>query len=226
LKYAELVQSTSSLTLAQGNDYINMYRTASSTGESILRLDGTDQSGKLKTFYDTSVVPADTLIGLYNSNDIRLQLLRTSANEPYCYKYYFLTTPQALRDDPFVLRLSEIYLNKAEAYCHQTKYADARNCLKDLLKRAVDETYADGVLAQYTDDKLLDLVKLERVRELCAEGHNFFDIVRWKQDLVRAKNTNSTIKYLKYPSNYFVLPIPQTELDADHNMQPNPTVNK
>jgi hypothetical protein len=64
------------------------------------------------------------------------------------------------------------------------------------------------------------------VKELCFEGHNFFDITRWKQDLVREKNTNSTVSHIAYPSDLFVLPIPQYELDANENMQPNPTVNK
>ena len=61
--------------------------------------------------------------------------------------------------------------------------------------------------------------------ELCFEGHNFFDIIRWKQDLKREENTNSSVEKIVYPSDYFVLPIPQVELNANTNMQPNPTVN-
>ena len=82
-----------------------------------------------------------------------------------------------------------------------------------------------SVLGQYSDEELIRLIEKERVKELCFEGHNFFDIVRWKQDLVREKNTNSSMKKMVYPSDYFVLPIPQTELNANTNMQPNPTVN-
>ena len=77
----------------------------------------------------------------------------------------------------------------------------------------------------YSDTSLIDLIRLERVKELCFEGHNFFDITRWKQNLVRERSTTSTTKSIAYPSDYFVLPIPQDELYANTSMQPNPTVN-
>ena len=52
-----------------------------------------------------------------------------------------------------------------------------------------------------------------------------FDLTRWKQDLVREAKTTSSVRRINYPSDLFVLPIPQTELFANENMQPNPTVN-
>ena len=72
----------------------------------------------------------------------------------------------------------------------------------------------------------LSLIDKERARELCFEGHNFFDITRRGKDLVRATGSYSEVKYIGYPSDYFVLPIPQTELDANPNMVGNPTINK
>ena len=64
------------------------------------------------------------------------------------------------------------------------------------------------------------------MKELCFEGHNLFDITRWKQNLVREQHTTSTLRRLNYPNDRFVLPIPQTELNANTNMQGNPTVNQ
>ena len=96
------------------------------------------------------------------------------------------------------------------------------------IRQAVVTLGADGsvVLDATADGDLLALVQRERVKELCFEGHNFFDITRWKQNLVREHNTNSTVRSLAYPNDLFVLPIPQYELDANENMKPNPTVNK
>ena len=93
------------------------------------------------------------------------------------------------------------------------------------MTRAVDEAYADNTMNTYSNEDLIRLVKRERVKELCFEGHNFFDLIRWKEDVVRESRSNSSMKFMAYPSDYFVLPIPQFELNDNKNMQPNPTVN-
>ena len=146
-----------------------------------------------------------------------------------CVKYTATTIPdnQPKREAPIVFRLSEMVLNAAEAACHISgKQGDARQYLRQLLERNVGAEKAAQVLDATADGDLLALVQRERVKELCFEGHNFFDITRWKQNLVREHNTNSTVRSLAYPNDLFVLPIPQYELDANENMKPNPTVNK
>ena len=225
LEYAKLTIGTGQL--AKKDAYLAMYQDFSVDGEAIFRLNGLDQSGKLKAFYDTSCSPADTLFTLFDERDIRLSLLRDASGIAYCSKYKALAQSdnQVNRDDPFVFRLSEMFLNAAEAAWHLGDYQVASGYIKAILERAVDADYAVSVLGQYSDEELIRLIEKERVKELCFEGHNFFDIVRWKQDLVREKSTNSSMKKMAYPSDYFVLPIPQTELNAYTNMQPNPTVN-
>ena len=222
-------QAIGTLQVANKEDYQKMFFDLSFDGEAVFRLNGADQSGKLKTFYDTSVTPADTLYTLFDEGDIRATtLLRAADGTKACMKYRSQKQPdnQVKRDDPMVLRVSEIYLNAAEAACHLRQFDRARNFLSPILERAVNREYADGIMADYTDARFLDLVKKERVKELCFEGHNFFDLTRWKQDLVREASTNSSVKRINYPSDYFVLPIPQSELNANQHIQPNPTVNK
>jgi hypothetical protein len=225
LKYAQL--AIGSQTLAQGSDYYNMYMNLNTRGEAIFRLSGDDMSGKQMSFYATECLPADTLISLFDSNDVRLPLIQQNGAKK-CIKYTATTVPdnQTKREDPFIFRLSEMYLTAAEAAWESKSYGDAKTYIEAIISRAVGTEKASTILAAYSDNTLINLIRTERVKELCFEGHNFFDITRWKQDLVREKNTNSTVSHIAYPSDLFVLPIPQYELDANENMQPNQTVNK
>ena len=227
LKYARL--AIGSQQLAQGNDYLDMYRDLTKQGEAIFRLSGYKMNGSLKSFYDqgTSASPADTLVSLFDSADLRRQLISTKGGVKYTTKYSAVTVPEndTKRDDPFVFRLSEEFLNAAEATWHLGQYSVARQYIRAIIERAVGSEEADDVMDDTTDTSLIDLIRRERVKELCFEGHNFFDITRWKQDLVREAKTTSTVRRINYPSDLFILPIPQTELFANENMQPNPTVN-
>jgi len=225
IDYADDVIPTKSLT--QGQNYYNMYRNPVVASEVIFRFDGTEMGSKHRSFYAETAIPADTLFTLFDSRDTRLQVLYKDGAH-YCMKYESDLNQLGLNhgDETIVLRLSEMYLNAAEAACMLGNYTNARGYIKPILERAVDADYAQEVLANTSDAKLLDLVRKERVKELCFEGHNFFDIVRWKMDLVREKATTSIVKRINYPSDYFVLPISRYELSANRNMQPNPTVNK
>lgn len=225
LYYAKLAIGTQKL--AQGQTYLNMYDDLSTQGEAIFRLSGQDMGGYLKTFYQSACVPADTLISLFDKDDIRRQFIDRN-DSAVCRKYYASKVPdnQPKRDDPFIFRLSEEYLNAAEAAWNIGSYNEARTYIGAIVERAVGTERAALLLAQYTDPNLIRLIRTERVKELCFEGHNFFDITRWKQNLVRERKTNSVVQRIAYPSDLFVLPIPQSELNANANMVGNPTVNK
>lgn len=225
IDYAENVILNKSLT--QGQAYYNMYRNPVVASEVIFRFDGTEMGSKHRSFYAETAIPADTLFTLFDSRDTRLQVLYKDGAH-YCMKYESDLNQLGLNhgDETIVLRLSELYLNAAEAACMLGNYSNARGYIKPILERAIDADYAQAELANTSDAELLDLIRKERVKELCFEGHNFFDIVRWKMDLVRENATTSTVKRIDYPSDYFVLPISRYELSANLNMQPNPTVNK
>lgn len=209
--------------LAQGDDYINMYLNLNTAGEAILRLSGDDMTGRLKEFYASECTPADTLLSLFDSSDLRLRLL-TENGSKRCLKYTATTIPdnQDRREDPIVFRLSEMYLNAAEAAWHLNDYSQARSYVQAIVSRAVGSDKAQETLSACSDANLINLIRTERVKELCFEGHNFFDITRWKQDLVRERSTTSTVRYIAYPSDLFILPIPRYELNANENMLPNP----
>jgi hypothetical protein len=225
LKYAKLTIGDQKL--SQGDDYLRLFDDLTYQGEVILRLSGQDLRGGLRSFYETSCVPADTLLSLYDKDDIRLKLLHRK-DTVKCIKYQATKIPdnQPTRNDPFVFRLSELYLTAAEAAWNLGQYDVARNYIGAIVSRAVGEQRSNDILSECTDANLIDLIRKERTKELCFEGHQFYDIIRWKQDLVREHKTNSIVKRMEYPNDYFVLPIPQAELNANTNMQPNPTVNK
>lgn len=225
LKYAKL--AIGSQQLAQGNDYLAMFDDLTRQGEAIFRLSGDKMSGYLKQFYENSCVPADTLLSLFDADDIRLRLLKTVDGQKRCIKYSATNVAgsEAKRDDPFLFRLSEEFLNAAEAACQLGQYTEARQYIRAIIARAVGAVKADAVMTATTDAQLMTLIRRERVKELCFEGHNFFDLTRWKQDVVREQGTTSVVRYMPYPNDRFVLPIPIDELNANTSMQPNPTVN-
>lgn len=216
--------------LSYGDDYLDMYNNLEAGDENIFRLNGTLKSSALKTFYlplSPIAVPADTLIGLFdNLNDIRLQLLTQDDGSPVCKKYH-VTADVAEEDehyDPFVLRCSEMYLNRAEAYLNKNMLSEAAADVKAIIARGLQIDVSEVELS-LTYEELALAIEQERAKELCFEGHQFFDITRWKKDLVRSASTNSSVKRIAYPSDLFVLPIPQKEMDTNPNMVQNPSYN-
>ena len=126
------------------------------------------------------------------------------------------------RYDPFVLRLSEMYLIRAEAACHD---GDIDTAVSDI---ATLEARARGVKASeinvvYSNAEELDrIIRRERVKELFLEGHRLFDLTRKHETLSRDAACGSSVLSMTYPDDRFILPIPLVELDANEAMQPNP----
>lgn len=123
---------------------------------------------------------------------------------------------------PKILRISEIYLNRAEAYAKLKNYTDA---IKDVnairTKRGLDK------LTGVADAAVLDTVLNERRKELMFEGNRYFDLMRNGKDINRTDCDNphvlgSSPCSIKYNSNNAIVPIPQRERDANPNMEQNP----
>ena len=93
----------------------------------------------------------------------------------------------AITDVP-LMRLSEMYLNAAEAACMLGKYNEARTLMTTLTKGSGRDTQYDN--SAVTDAALLDHIKLYTKIELWGEGFNWFNMKRWKDTIVR-KNTDS-----------------------------------
>ena len=84
---------------------------------------------------------------------------------------------------PIMLRLAEMYLNKAEAYAKKGDIANALDNVNEIRKNRGLE--ADQYASVPSGSTILDVVLKERRLELAFEGHRNFDIYRNKQNLHR-----------------------------------------
>ena len=80
--------------------------------------------------------------------------------------------------ESFLLRSAEVYLNKAEAEAMSGDEGAARSTLSTLLEKR----YAEGKvpdISGLTEGDLIAFIRDERRRELCFEGHRWFDLRRY-----------------------------------------------
>jgi len=111
-----------------------------------------------------------------------------------------------------LIRISEIYLNRAEAYAHKSDYTKARadvNALRN--KRGIGDAAA-------VNSALLNEILLQRRIELAFEGHRFFDMKRLGMDISRPSGL-TTVSYDDYR---VVAPIGTSELDVNKALVNNP----
>ncbi len=132
-----------------------------------------------------------------------------------------------------VFRLSEIYLNYAEACAALNETGEAQIYLNKVRteKGGLPEIFPTG-------EALMESIRHERRIELCFEGHRFFDIRRWKmaeigsddaKGVVITKQPDGTFTYEQFvvqqrqwvPSFYYY-PIPRAERQKNNNIDQNP----
>ena len=147
-----------------------------------------------------------------------------------------------------LFRLSELYLNYAEALVELDRLSEAKVYLDKVRERAgipsVDKACQNKYTKnnyQITQEGMREIVRAERMNELYLEGHKFFDIRRWKiaeqhcgmPD--RGLNTNATKVEdftpmdLPVPRNFhkgqYLMPIPYQEINKCPHIVQNPYYN-
>lgn len=223
--YAEQVIGTTELTT--GEQYIDMFRTVSQSSESIFQLSGHLKGSRIRDFY-TPAGPtgyaSKKLTSLYdNPGDLRLQLLDVAGGTNTTLKYEVPGQNEEERQiDIIVLRAAEMYLIAAEALTQLNQLPEAADHLKAIQARALGVDTSEVELSYASQEELMDIIMEERARELSFEGHRLFDLNRLGRDLERGEDVNSSMKTLKHPSPYFILPFPQSELNANKNITQNP----
>ena len=162
---------------------------------------------------------------LEDPDDVRLQLLSFDGKKyAYVYKYQPQEGEVIQAANIPLLRLSETYLNAAEAAVKLGDNETAIKYLEPIVKRANPNNTVEGTTLTLED------VLNERRKELVAEGHRMFDVLRNGMTIVRKDIPNSNIKNTKHFSknlecdwNFYriVLPIPKAEMDTNPNMEQN-----
>lgn len=123
-------------------------------------------------------------------------------------------------DNIQVLRLAEMYLNRAEARARldTPDLNGARDDLNEIRNRAgLNDT--DAVTRQ----EVLDAIELERGIEFIEEGHRWFDLVRTDRAttvLTNIDRTNGDPVSLT-DEGRMVFPIPSRDIDANENLEQN-----
>ena len=167
-------------------------------------------------------LPSNDLLSLIDSSDVRMQIFKEDPNLGGAYGHLRVNKwpsegPEIDTDNIPVIRLSEVYLNRAEARYHLGNEQGAIEDLMIIKHRA----WPNAPQVTASGDALLEEILNERRRELCFEGHRIFDITRYKQDLVR-NDCTAPVCYVPYPDPRFILPIPFEEMNANPNMVQNP----
>ncbi len=179
------------------------------------------------TYYYPDYVPASWALNLYDSADLRASAFFASVQTGYAsgltwpllVKYYgnrnFISSARIYHVNmPKVLRLSEQYLIRAEAYCHQKKWSAASADLTTLRKAR----YRSGGGISLNEKDWLDKISDERVRELYMEGFRLNDLKRWGRGFTRKAQTGSLEQgsSLKIEAGdyRFVWPIPNHDIES------------
>ena len=198
--------------------------------------------GQVFANYDYSTlrpdyVPATWAINLYDMNDLRVSAFFQSFTTGYSHgltwplliKYFgneSFTNYNILHVSmPKVLRLSEQYLIRAEAYVQrdQPDYGKAGSDIS-VLRTARYSSY--GGSTSLNKENAMDVIEQERVKELYMEGFRLHDLKRWHKGFERTPQdqslSNGSSLKVEKDDPLFVWPIPQHELDAPGSeVEPN-----
>lgn len=162
-----------------------------------------------------------------DKDDVRTQLISISGKRGYINKYQPQEGENIKDANIFLLRLSETYLNAAEAAVKMGDNDKAVKYLDAIVKRANPAKTVEGTTVT------LEQVMTERRKELVGEGHRMFDALRDGGSVHRKNVTVSAIskvKHLTMDEKYMdfnwdmykcVLPIPKAERDANPNIKQN-----
>lgn len=231
--YATKVINNKKYELAPADAYAAMFSaaTAPEGGEIIFEVYGSDKneywdnSGWAHLPYITTtdekgshgdVCATKDLYDLYSEGDVRKSMFKQHGNDYFPTKY----SGKPKDSDPKytnvpILRLSEMYLNRAEAIING---ASIQGVTAESDLRKIATVRGASATAAATKQGVFD----ERRRELAFEGHITADYARCNKSMTRKDFDDSKNKDVAFPSYMWALPIPHRERTANPNVAQNP----
>ena len=195
----------------QTNENIGVNTSLQTTYTTLVELGNTARTGG---FGD--LVPTAALLSAFEAGDVRRNLYERGTNgrgtaEIECTKFFGRTGSVNLDNIP-VIRISEMYFNRAEALALTGKETDALIDVNRIRTRAGLDPKTG-----LTGKGLIDEIAAQRRIEFAFEGHRFFDLKRRGQDIVKA----APVQNLAYTDFRFLAPLPLREIQANSNLKQN-----
>ncbi|MCC8173885.1 MAG: RagB/SusD family nutrient uptake outer membrane protein [Odoribacter sp.] len=186
--------------------------------------------GENTSAYKAEYVVSASFRELFLNNDIRTSttiMNVQSGGTPYVvpWKWSGRTGQSAGKVDIPAIRVSGMYLLHAEAYYRIGQEGLALSDLNNLRRKRY-QNFTDG---QETGTALFNAIALERRLELAFEGDRFYELKRNSWDVVRDSRGDEangggvppSVLHVPATSPYYLLPIPQAEIEANDNMVQN-----
>lgn len=239
-QYADEVISSGAWTLATGDVYRNIWTSAELNNEVIFKLTMLQNNATIGQNYWSqsndivSFSPTQELIDLYDpDDDVRLGafigIRQPDDPDNVVVKYRGAPLNYPLDQKPpidgladiKILRLSEMYLIRAEANFELENPTVARNDL-NAIRVARIAGFNPAVDGNESGVALENAIMTERRREFAFEGQRWHDLKRKGLAIQRGDDCSATQCALEAGDFHFTLPIPQSEFSGNVNMVQNP----
>jgi hypothetical protein len=251
--YANKVIQESPFSLEPTDSYVNSFWNTSTSDEAMFRIkyttDEDEGEASIGSMYNGDgagwgeIYPSKDyrdLIGQHPS-DVRVHFMDTVLNGSGEVRTYpgtnyemFYMNKFSNQDgiptlnSPAYIRLSEVYLNRAEAHAHLGENAQALDDVNTIRERAglpQSAMVTTSNLNSLGYDDVLDAVLTERRLELAFEGIRRDDLLRNKIDLVRdypsAQNPQGEAQVLEYDAPRQIYFIPKQEMISNTKVNQN-----
>lgn len=253
IDYADEVIDNSSAELESRDNYVNSFWNSSSSSEAIWYVAQLLQDDKtlaaVGSMYLTDqglgwgeIYPSESLRTLLeeNPNDVRNDFIQADYEDDGVtvktrngYPKYFINKfsyqdEVVTLNSPQMIRLGEVYMNRAEAYAHQEKETEALvdvNLIRERAGLAGAELYTAGDFKGFSS--ILEVVLNERRLELAWEGFRTLDLVRNKMDINRSYPGahllgGATSQVIPWDDNRNIFYIPLNEVTNNIAADQNP----